>query len=384
VWEEMKNPSDNKHEKYKADHATDVAHEATVDKIAEERLMLTQFSVDRSGDAAFWVRDDGHFFYVNEEACHSLGYSRDELLCMGVYDITPDVTRHGWADHFQELKEHGRWTFESRHHKRDGQMFSVEITTNVIRFNEREYVCAFARDITERKLAEKSLREARMQAELYLDLMGHDINNMHQIALGYLELLRDMHADGTKNEFIDKPIEVLHRSARLIQNVRKLQKLHEGMLKNQEVDVINTLSYIQREFGSIPGKTITLNLNGYDHIYIRANELLDDVFENLVSNAVRHTDNPAEITIDADRVVEGNQRCYRIIIEDDGPGIPDSFKDMIFNRMYKSSARGMGLGLYLVKSLVESYGGQVNVRDRIEGDHTKGAKFVVLLPSAEL
>jgi len=381
--EEGKKLSASKREKYKADFVMDVAPDAIQDRIMEERLMLIQFSVDRSGDAAFWVRDDGHFFYVNEEACQSLGYSRDEMLCMGVYDITPDVTRQGWADHFQELKEHGRWTFESKHCRRDGRIFPVEIRTNVIRFNDREYVCAFARDITERNLAEKALKEARMQAELYLDLMGHDINNMHQIALGYLELARDMQGDEKRNEFIDKPIEVLHRSARLIQNVRKLQKLHEGVLKTQEVDLVTMLSDVYQEFGSMPGKTINLNLNGYDHIYIRASELLNDVFENLVSNAIQHTDNPAEITIDADRVVDDDQPCYRIIVEDDGPGIHDDFKGIIFNRMYKGSARGMGLGLYLVKSLIESYGGRIRVGDRIEGDHTRGAKFMVFLPATE-
>ena len=73
------------------------------------------------------------------------------------------------------------------------------------------------------------------------------------------------------------------------------------------------------------------------------------------------------------------------MVEDDGPGIPDDFKSRIFNRMLKGTdkAKGMGLGLYLVKSLVDSYGGRVWVEDRVPGDHTKGARFVVMLPAAE-
>ena len=67
--------------------------------------------------------------------------------------------------------------------------------------------------------------------------MGHDINNMHQIALGYLEMARDMHADEDVKEFIDKPMEVLQRSTQLITNVRKLQKLHDGLLPASMVDV---------------------------------------------------------------------------------------------------------------------------------------------------
>ncbi len=60
-------------------------------------------------------------------------------------------------------------------------------------------------------------------------------------------------------------------------------------------------------------------------------------------------------------------------------------KDKIFNRLQRgeTSARGMGLGLYLVRSLVESYHGKVWVEDRIQGDHTKGSRFVVTLPAIE-
>ena len=70
-------------------------------------------------------------------------------------------------------------------------------------------------------------------------------------------------------------------------------------------------------------------------------------------------------------------------MEDNGPGIPDDFKSLVFNRVLKGTARakGMGLGLYLVKSLVASYHGHVWVEDRVPGDHTQGAKFVVLLPA---
>jgi signal transduction histidine kinase len=69
------------------------------------------------------------------------------------------------------------------------------------------------------------------------------------------------------------------------------------------------------------------------------------------------------------------------MVEDDGPGIPEGIKDKIFNRMMKSdsNAKGMGLGLFLVRSLVESYSGRVWREDRVPGDHMKGVKFVVML-----
>ena len=213
--------------------------------------------------------------------------------------------------------------------------------------------------------------------------MGHDINNMHQIAMGYLELALSMPPDSRTNEMLEKPIEVLQRSAQLIKNVRKLQKLKEGVFQSKDVDVCKLLVDVQREFGAVPHKAIMLNMNGCERCHVRANELLHDVFANLVSNAIKHTGDRADITVSVDVLESDGDRHCRVSVEDNGPGIPDDFKDQIFNRVLKGTnkAKGMGLGLYLVKSLVESYGGRVWVEDRVAGDHTKGARFVVMLPA---
>ena len=246
-------------------------------------------------------------------------------------------------------------------------------------------VVTVSRDLTEYKRSDEELLKAKLQAELYLDLMGHDINNMHQIALGYMELARSRHtgSDLGRNEFLDKSIEVLQRSSQLIQNVRKLQKLHKGELQIASVDVPAVLAGVQAEFEAVSGRRITLNLNGHQHCYARANELLHDVFANLVGNAVKYAGDHAEIIVDMDVLEENGKRCCRVIVEDNGPGIPDDAKDAVFYRIGKSTAHGMGLGLYIVKSLVEGYGGKVWVGDRVMGDHTRGARFVIMLPAAE-
>ena len=85
------------------------------------------------------------------------------------------------------------------------------------------------------------------------------------------------------------------------------------------------------------------------------------------------------------RVGENGQSYCRVSVEDNGPGIPDDNKGTIFNRalMSTSKAKGMGLGLYLVKSLVDGYNGRVWVEDRIAGDQTRYARFVVLLPALD-
>lgn len=476
-----------------------------------ELIRLLQFTVETSADAIFWIMPDGRFFHVNKAACEELGYTRDELQALCVWDIDPRYTKDKWPGIWRETQRRGILKFETVHRTKFGKLIPVDIIVNYLKYNGAEYSCVFSRDITDRKRSEEALREseerfrqlaeyspipmaiidkydiityinkktvevfgytledipqlkywwpmaypdsryredavkrwengvkdavreskeiipldnmvtckdgsvryteiygvpigdkkfvllqdvterkrahaelesAKQEAELYLDLMGHDINNMHQIALGYLELASNMPPGKEQNAFINKSAEVLQRGALLIGNVRKLQKLHEGTFQTQDLDVILVIRDIQREYGGVPNKHIILNVNGREHCFVRANGLLHDVYANLVTNAIKHTGDSAEIIIDLDVIANNGSQYCLVMVEDNGPGIPDDKKAAVFNRTLKGTnrAKGMGLGLYIVKTLVDSYGGHVWVEDRISGDSTTGARFMVMLPA---
>lgn len=129
-------------------------------KRAEEALLFTQFAVDRSSDAAYWMGGDGRFTYVNRAACQALGYSRAQLLTMSVPDIDPTFSAERWRLHWQELRRNGHLSFESQHRAKDGAIFPVEVRANFIEFAGKEYNCALARDISERKRSEAALRDS--------------------------------------------------------------------------------------------------------------------------------------------------------------------------------------------------------------------------------
>jgi PAS domain S-box-containing protein len=245
-------------------------------------------------------------------------------------------------------------------------------------------------DITERTKNEKALAEAKMQAELYLDLMGHDISNMHQIAMGQLELANEIMDEkgwlkAEDKELIEKPLETLNRSARLIENVRNLQRMRRGEFKEESIDLGDLLANIVKEHEfMLPSDSIRFAGDGPSHV--KANRLLHDVFSNIIGNAIKHSNgNGININIKLENAKEDGKNYYKVSAEDTGLGIPDDMKDKVFNRLQRgdTKARGVGLGLYIVKSLVDSYNGRVWVEDRVQGDHRKGSRFVVLLPVLE-
>ncbi|MBP0020456.1 MAG: PAS domain S-box protein [Cyanobacteria bacterium SBLK] len=128
-------------------------------KRVEEALQLTQFAVDRTTDAIFRINCEGQFLYVNEAACRSLGYSVEELLAMEVGDIDPDYPPERFAEHWQDTKQQSD-LFESYHRHKDGRIFPVEIVKVYLDWYGEESAFCFVRDISDRKQAERVLKES--------------------------------------------------------------------------------------------------------------------------------------------------------------------------------------------------------------------------------
>jgi len=233
----------------------------------------------------------------------------------------------------------------------------------------------------------EELKSAKDEADLYIDLMGHDINNFNQITMGFLELAHDrarsegkLDADGV--DLLEKAIESLANSSRLIDNVRKLQREKMGLYKPQILDLGETLEEVCAHFMHIPGRYVKVNCAAPGGVRVQANELLRDVFINLIGNAIKHSGGPLLVNIRMNTVREKGVTYCEVLVEDDGPGIPDELKKTLFDRLNLATtrARGKGFGLCLIKMLVDDFKGKFRVEDRIKGDHTKGARFVVMLP----
>jgi PAS domain S-box-containing protein len=147
----------------------------------EEDLRFTQYAIDSTVSQAFWMTDDGRLFYVNDAACRALGFTRDELLGMTIRDIDPTYPLERFAEQWRDLREHGALTFETRHQAKDGRIYPVEIRANYVVFDGKEYYCAFATDISERKRAEEELRQAHDELEKRVEARTMDLLNTNRL-----------------------------------------------------------------------------------------------------------------------------------------------------------------------------------------------------------
>jgi PAS domain S-box-containing protein len=138
-------------------------------RVAEQRVVL-EFAMERVHEGAFLIRNDGRFLYVNAEAARSLGYSREELLRLGVPDIDPDFPPERFAEHMREVAATGSVAIETRHMTKDGRIFPVEIHANFFKYEGNAYLMALSRDISERKRGEEELRRKTEELDSYFTI----------------------------------------------------------------------------------------------------------------------------------------------------------------------------------------------------------------------
>lgn len=331
---------------------------------------------------------DGRLIEANQSALEFSGVKESDVIGKQFWD-TP------WWTHSPDMQEklrravkqaaEGQFVrLEVTHRAVDGSLHCVDFSLKPVRDEDGKVYLLIpeGRDITERKRIEMQLRDAKKQAELYVDLMGHDINNMNQMGIGYLEMALESHNPEEIKNCISMSLAMLNDSSRLIGNVEKLQRIAAGEAWRESVDVGIMLEDLISQYPDVPGREITINYDPVTGCTVTGNELLKDVFSNIISNAVKHSTGPLTIDVNLDRVHLDSRDCYRIAIEDDGPGIRDEKKSQLFTRYERgeTKAHGRGLGLYLVKAIVESFHGRVFVEDRVPGDYQKGSRFVVMLP----
>ncbi len=248
-------------------------------------------------------------------------------------------------------------------------------------------VVVIVREITERKQSEQEIQEARARAEFFNDLMAHDITNIHQGVLSLLELaLQDPDLPKTSAELMPKAITQLLRSTTLIAKVKKFAQVEKAPLALVTTDIAQPFSAaVQAVKGSFPHKQLHLKTSirpGKYHAH--ADEFLFDLFYNLLHNTMKF-DRRQQVKVTAG--ARHISRYLKIQVKDHGPGIHDSEKHQIFTRLDPQephpSTSGRGIGLTLVQRIVTRYGGKIWVEDRVSGDHTQGACFIILLPKEE-
>ncbi|WP_052754386.1 PAS domain S-box protein [Calothrix sp. 336/3] len=367
-------------------------------KAAEKQLILTKFAIESTVTSIFWISEQAGFIDVNDAACTALGYSAAELKQMFVWDIDPNVSKEAWAERLEILKLSRYERFETLHRSKDGSIYPVEITSNYLEYGGVGYIFAQGQNISDRKAYEERLeknnaeliRATRMKDE-FLATMSHELRTPMNAILGMTEALQD-EIFGEINAQQLKALATVERSGNhlleLINDILDVSKIASGQieLEYQSTEIIplcqQSLEFIKPQaakksiqiVSQLPTNLPNLNI---DERRIR------QVLINLLNNAVKFTPEGGCITLEVIYPTTIKQQNYlQINVKDTGIGIAPENLNKIFepfiqvdsalNRNYE----GTGLGLALVKRIVEMHHGEVTLTSELG----VGSCFAIALP----
>ena len=240
------------------------------------------------------------------------------------------------------------------------------------------------KDVTELKEMERKLTRDNERLMMFSDLITHDMGNYSQGALLAIDmLLADDTLSPRQRRYLEMARAQMQSASQLLENARKLSRLYERRVKPVPVDagiiLMKAISQLKKTYARREIRVNTEVKMGTHTVL--ADDLLFDVFLNIMGNSVKYTiSDPVVVDVVAD-VWDEDPSFYRFEIIDRAGGIPDEYKEGIFNRFERFSKRasGSGLGLTLVKKIVMNYGGNLWVEDfKVDGE-VVGSVFVVLL-----
>jgi PAS domain S-box-containing protein len=354
---------------------------------------MFRFAVESSPSALVETDAAGTILLVNKETERLFGYNRQELIGQSVDMLVPPRFRHAHPRLREEYAGNpvsrtmgaGRDLFATR---KDGSEFPVEIGLNSVKTDEGLRILSVIVDITERKRAETFLAEraAELQRsnddlEQFAYIASHDLQEPLRMVASYTELLADRYQgklDAKADKYIGYAVDGAKRMQRLVNDLLSYSRIGTQGKTPTTTDSMQVMESVlqgmRRMIGEAGGsiKCEQLPTVVVDEIQ------LGQVFQNLIGNAIKfRSDRPLIVDIRAER--QGSH--WRFKVEDNGIGIDARYAERIFQMFQRLNERdkydGSGIGLAIVKRIVERHGGRI----WFESEVGKGSTFYFTIPA---
>lgn len=369
--------------------------EKTTKELKESEKRYRDFIENAS--ELIWLADrKGNFIFLNRAITSFLGYETDDLIGRNYIEfVAPEHKEEVFHFYRNQLLEKIDETyFEFIVVQKNGKKVWLGATVKMIRGGNNEIQFhAIARDINERKRAEIAREELENQKSRFFSNISHEIRTPLTLILSPVESA----IQGDLGRDMDSPfLKGIHRNAlrllKLINNLLDYSKLEAGqmMLQIREIDAVTMIgNYVSTVHSAAESRDLTLAFRSEieDCLIYADLEKLDKIIMNLLSNAMKFTDEGGSVIV----TLEENEKSCRFSVSDNGVGIPSDNISSIFNRFSQvdsSSTRkieGTGIGLALAKELTELHGGFVLVESRHIDEYPEnhGTTFTVVLPKGK-
>ncbi|WP_044415134.1 sensor histidine kinase [Halarcobacter anaerophilus] len=338
----------------------------------KDRLAPYEFALDHSVDAIHWFTLEGKFTYVNEATCKLDGYTKEEFENMYLEDVDINFTRETSPLCMNDIKTIPNWRIESTHRRKDGTTYPVEVSGHAFIYNGKEYICAFARDMTQRienrnkitKMNEE-LQKSVKEKEILLKEIHHRVKNNMEIISSLLNMQAYKSEDEKFKEQMKESRSKIHAMA----------LVHEFLYLGENLAYINVNEYIEKLVDDIKELYISNNTQievdlSIDKMEFSINRCVQVgmLLHELCVNAFKYAfkSNRKNLLYLRMKIEDEN---IHVIIKDNG----EELKDL--DKLRKSDS----IGMQLIESIVD-----FQLHGTIEFKNNSGLECSIIFPKKEV
>jgi PAS domain S-box-containing protein len=326
--------------------------------------------------------DDGSILDVNDAIFQILGHKRTDLIGQHFSILLPPMTEeiivNGWLE---QLHIHGVAIEGQLFFKADGSTCPMDLTVKVVPWYTGSAVLATLRDVTDRTRNESAQQKLIQELNSFAQTVAHDLKAPLGVIVGAGEVLQDIST--LKEKEAQQLAELIMRNGnkmtRIIEELLLLAQMRDEDVEVRPLDMTDIVTEArQRLYFSIQQRQAEITMPTEWPRALGYAPWIEEVWVNYISNALKYGGTPPRIQLGAD---ETPPDMIRFWIRDNGPGLTLEEQRKLFNqftRLDEIRAEGYGLGLSIVRRIIEKLGGQVG----IESDPGSGSVFSFTLPKA--
>jgi PAS domain S-box-containing protein len=370
------------HEKRILDHNRRLEEEVKI-RTAELRESELKYKtlVEEINDGYFMVQEE-RIVFANKAFCHMHGYDRREVIGKKFHLFVAAGSRGKVSEMYrQSLRERtAPQTFEYMRLTKDARSFPTEITAKITRYDNRPSNIGICRDLTERVKMEQKVRETERMAYIgeITTSLSHEIRNpLSAVTLNLQILRKNPNLRGNDQRRMDIAIHGVTRLERILKELLDFAKPLQVTFAPVDINQIlsSCVDLLEMKFEE---KNLSI-LSSLDHAILPIKGdggKLEQGIMNLLLNALEASEEGGKISVQSRYGHVNGSRQVEVTVEDNGVGIPQEQIEAIFKPFVTTKSKGTGLGLTMVKRIVEAHGGRVRVKNLASG----GTSFEICLP----
>jgi len=343
---------------YEGDTATlTIIRDMTERKQRERELELYERMLNAVPDMVYALDQNGRFIAINETGEAMIDRAETDIVGRNVAIVMNDDDRERGRKHIQALlvdDDREKAIYEMDLHDAHGESIPVENHVALL-WDDGEFggSVGVIRDVRERKRRENRLTVLNRA-------LRHDLRNSMHVILANAELLEH----SIEDEEIISRLRTIERRAQSINNIsEKAREIEQTLAQDEELAPVNVatltrnlLVYFRQEYPNVE-----FEVDIPEQVWARATPLIDTAIENLIENAIEHTEDP-RIHVAVDPGDDG----VTITVADDGPGIPEKERRIVEQGNETPLDHASGLGLWLVSWITSDSGGEIDFEDSDE------------------